>query len=136
MSHVPGRLKSKLVKLRTARKLWESQEVWTANPYAKRVGKGKTGKADQRMRFQSMSFKLPLETVHVETILVDGKVVYDYAGEPTRSAILGGGGRFTIERQYFDRVVVMQRLVLKDLPLYGKDEPAIDVIVSVFVEEV
>lgn len=135
MTKLKGELKPRLLKLRKSRIIWEAPEVETINPYAKTVGKGKTARQDKRMRFATINFKLPLDTMNVETIIINGVVAWDFKGEPVKSSIIGGGGRFRHERRFYERVMVSQTLLIKDLPCYGDGQPLIDVVLSKFIED-
>lgn len=133
MSKISGELKPKLIRLRASRVQWEAPIIHTINPYAKFSGKGKTAAADRTMRFVTVSYELPLDTMHIETIVIDGRVVWDFKGDPVRSAILGGGGRFKHERKFYERQMVQQCLLIRDLPFYTRETPKLDVILSKFV---
>lgn len=127
-----GNLKPRLVKLRKTRMLWKTPNKVVVNPYPKSIGT-RSKVAEPTMRIQTYSFLLPIDTVQLETIIVNGVVVWDYDGKPVRTDVLGGGGRFMLQMNYFYGLLVQQCLQIRDMPVYGMADPEIDVIVSTFI---
>lgn len=121
-------LKSRSIKLTKSRLLWRTGETITPDPYYARRGarKSKSG-ATPTMRFRTYAYSLPIDAIRVEHILINGKIAW--AGEG-RTGIIAGGGRFTHTRTLYDRCVVQQQIILRDIPYYGTKEPQITLILA------
>ena len=127
-----GNLKPRLVKLRKSKTIWQTPNRLVVNPYPKSIG-SRAKKPDPTVRIQTYTFFLPIDTVQLETIIVNGVVVWDYEGTPRRTDVIGGGGRFMMQRSYYYGLLVQQCLQIRDMPVYGMADPEIDVIVSTFI---
>lgn len=125
-------LKSRVMKLTKSKQLWKTGETITTNPYAKPArSRSKKPAKPAVMRFRTYAYALPLDAVSVEAVSVNGTLVWASNGrQGVRSAILGGGGRFVHTRSLYDRCVVAQTILLKDIPYHTEAEPEIKLVIS------
>lgn len=102
-------------------KLWETKSKSLPHPH----------KITGMMRTITICYKLPVKTQCLESLVVNGTLVYDYAGLPTRTAPIGGGGRFELRRRYYDGECVSCELLIRDLTYYTSKRPTVSGIIGV-----
>lgn len=103
-------------------KLWETEHKLTTHFHDKITAK---------MRSFTVCYKLPINTFCLESLVINGVLVYDYDGEPRRTSIIGGGGRFEVRRRFYDGVCVSCELLLKDVCYFTNKKPVIKAVVGV-----
>lgn len=102
-------------------KMWETSIKILPHPH----------KIKGSMRTYTICYKLPVKTYCVETLVVDGVIVYDFASDPKRTAPIGGGGRFEMRRRYYDGECVAVELLIRDLTYYTSKRPVVRGIIGV-----
>lgn len=83
------------------------------------------------MRTLTVSYKLPVKTACVESIVINGTLVYDFGGNPKRTSAIGGGGRFELRRRFYDGECVFCELLIRDLTYYTNKRPVVKGIIGV-----
>lgn len=103
-------------------KLWETEHKVLEHHHPKIKAK---------MRSFTVCYKLPVNTFCLESLVINGVLVYDFAGEPRRTSVIGGGGRFELRRRFYDGVCVGCELLLKDVCYYSTKKPVVKCVLGV-----
>lgn len=88
-------------------------------------------KITAQMRSFTVCYKLPIDTFCLESLVINGVLVYDFAGEPRRTSIIGGGGRFELRRRFYDGEIVQCELLLKDVCYFTNKKPVVKAVIGI-----
>lgn len=105
------------------RKLWETEHKMSKHHHTAITAAQRTF---------TICYKLPLNTMSLESLMINGVLVYDIGtSAPKRTAVIGGGGRFELRKRFYDGECVACELMLRDVCYYTKKKPTFKCVIGV-----